>query len=131
LLDDLSSSPVEPVQTHYMRAARPRGVLAQSFTNAWSPADERLLIRVCEENRRYLKKYLARLLPQYELTKVGGRLECDTELSRVSGGLSYDEMAAAAREAGFRETLAKIADEAAGLCGQVIERVPGLTAGAR
>jgi hypothetical protein len=126
LLADLAAAPVEPVQTHYMRAARPRGVLAQSFTNAWSPADEKLLTRVCEENRRYLRKYLTRLLPQYELKNEAGMLRCDPELSRQSGGLSYDQMVVEARRAGLRETLGKIADESAELCGQVIERVPAI-----
>ena len=40
--------------------------------------------------------------------------------------MSYDEMVEEARRAGLRETLAKIADESAALCGQVIERVPRL-----
>ena len=126
LLRDLANSPVEPVQLHAMRVTRPRGMLAANFSNAWSPSDEALMTFVLKENRRYLKKYLERLLPDYKLTQVGNEWHCDAEMSRQSGGLSYSEMVAAAREAGLRDTLNQIAAEAANQCEQVIQRVPRL-----
>ena len=109
-----------------MRVTRPRGMLAANFSNAWSPSDEALMTFVLKENRRYLKKYLERLLPDYKLTQVGNEWHCDAEMSRQSGGLSYSEMVAAAREAGLRDTLNQIAAEAANQCEQVIQRVPRL-----
>lgn len=126
LLRDLAAVPVEPVQTHAMRVARPRGTLAANFSNAWTPADEKLLTFVCHENRRYLKKYLERLLPEYELKQVGDEWQCHAEMSRQAGGLSYSQMVATAREAGFRETLTQIAEEAASQCARVIRQVPDL-----
>lgn len=126
LLRDVAAAPVEPVQVHVMRNTRPRGTLAANFSNAWAPADEKLLSFVCQENRRYLKKYLERLLPEYALQQVGDEWECAADMSRQAGGLSYSQMVDAAREAGFRETLTQIAEEAARQCEHVIRCVPQL-----
>jgi hypothetical protein len=126
LLSDVAATRVEPVQLHAMRVTRPRGALAASFTNAWSWADEELMTLVCQENRRYLKTYVERLLPTYELTRVGAERKCDAELSRRTGGLQYSEMVHAAQQAGLRDTLNQIADEAVSLFDQVISRVPAL-----
>lgn len=124
LLRELAATPVEPVQLHAMRVARPRGTLAASFLNAWAPADENLLKLVCQENRRYLRKYLERLLPDYSLQQVGGQWQCDAKMSQQAAGMSYSEMVEAAREAGLRETLDQIADQAVEQCQHVIDRVP-------
>lgn len=124
LLRDLADASVEPVQLHAMRVSRPRGKLAESFANAWSPADEELVLLVCRENRRYLQQYLKRLLPEYRLTRAGDAWECDQELSRQTGGLTYSQMAEEARRAGLRATLSQIAEEAAHLIERVIQRSP-------
>lgn len=126
LLNDLSDTPVEPVQLHAMRVSRPRGVLAAHFSNGWSPAHEALARHVLGENRRYLKKYLIRLLPEYLLTRTGNEWQCSPELSRQAGGLTYSQMVAESDRAGLRHALWQIGDEIARLFEQVVTRVGAL-----
>lgn len=123
LLDGLADAPVEPAQLHAMRVTRPRGGLAQCFPNAWSPEDEPLALAVFAENRRYLKPYLARLLPEYELTNGP---QCRPELSRLANGLDYAGMVAAAKQADFEGALRQIATTTVDLFEEVIARVPKL-----
>lgn len=126
LLNDLADTPVEAVQLHAMRVTRPRGTLATHFPNAWSPGDEPLARHVLAENRRYLKIYLRRLLDEYQLTAGPAGPQCNAELSRLTGGLSYTEMVATAERANFRGALGQIASAIVKLFAQVIERVPQL-----
>lgn len=86
----------------------------------------KLPIAAALTNRRYLKKYLQRLLPEYELTQAGNERQCRPELSRQSGGLSDSQMVAAADRAGLRDTLWQIGEEIGRLFEQVVTRVPAL-----
>jgi hypothetical protein len=124
LLTDLAATPVEPVQFHYMRVARPRGSLAESFPNAWAPQLAPLLSRVLQENRRYQAIRNSRLLKQYELRKVKGVWQCSEELSRQTGGLTYSEMVGLAERAQFRHALWQMGEAIVGLFEQVIHRTP-------
>ena len=44
LLDDLAGSPVEPIQSHFMRVDEPRGQLAKDFPQGWTPQRRELLM---------------------------------------------------------------------------------------
>jgi hypothetical protein len=126
LLADLAETPVEPVQTHYMRAARPRGRLATEFPNAWSPQHEKLLLHVLAENRRYQRIRNPRLLKRYALQKTKTGWQCSKELSDQTGGLSYREMIELADKADFRHALWQMGEAIARLFEQVIDRLPAL-----
>ncbi|MBI2477488.1 MAG: hypothetical protein HYV60_02195 [Planctomycetia bacterium] len=126
LLVDLVDTPVEPVQPHYMRVGRPRGMLAESFPNAWVPEQERLLLQVLSENRRYQRIRSPRLIKQHALTKTRDGWQCDAELSRTAGGFSYAEMIELADKANFRHALWQMGEAVATLFEQVVERVPAL-----
>ena len=126
LLHDLAQTPVEPIQFHYMRVARPAGELAAVYPNAWSPQLAPLLTEVLKENRRYQTIRNPRLIKSYRLRKNGAEWMCSEELSRQTGGLTYTEMVEAADKAGFRHALWTIAEKTADLFETVIERVPGL-----
>ncbi|MCA9173314.1 MAG: hypothetical protein KDB14_02380, partial [Planctomycetales bacterium] len=126
LLDDLARAPVEPAQLHYMRVGRPRGLLAAQFPHAWTPRDEPLLHRVLAENRRYQLVRNPRLLKQYALTRTPNGWECDQELRRTAGGLSYADMVELARRADFRHALWQIGETTADLFEQVVQRMPAL-----
>lgn len=126
LLADAAESPVEPIQLHFMRAARPRGVLADRFPNAWVPHHEELLTKVLSENRRYLKIYVPRLLKEYALTQSRSGPQCSAELSRVTGGLNYAEMLELASKANFRHALWQMGEAIVQLFEQVIARQPKL-----
>jgi hypothetical protein len=101
-----------------------RGRLAWDFPYDWVPQHHALLQKVLAENRRYQRIRNERLLGQLRLKRVGGGLECDEELSRASGGLSYAEMVQAAREANFRHALWQIAEAIADLTEQVVRFLP-------
>lgn len=126
LLTDLAATPVEPVQLHYMRVGRPRGVLAAGFPNAWAPDQEQLLLRVLKENRRYQQIRNPRLIKQYALKRTANGWRCDAELSRRTGGLSYPAMVELADKAGFRHALWRMGESIVKLFHQVVERVPAL-----
>ena len=126
LLHDLSQTPVESIQFHYMRVARPAGELAAVYPNAWSPQLAPLLTEVLKENRRYQTIRNPRLIKSYRLRKNGAEWMCSNELIRQTGGLTYTEMVEAADKAEFRHALWTIAEKTADLFETVIERVPSL-----
>jgi hypothetical protein len=126
LLHDLSETPVEPAQLHYMRVGRPRGMLAADFPNAWAAEHEMLLLRILAENRHYQKIRNPRLLKQLALEKTNAGWKCDDELSRCAGGLDYAEMVELADKANFRHALWQMGEAIVTLFEQVIERVPAL-----
>ncbi|MCB1063456.1 MAG: hypothetical protein KDN20_11120 [Verrucomicrobiae bacterium] len=106
MLDDLATTPVEPVQLHYMRCAARQGRLGAHFENGWAPEKAPLLTAVLAENRRYQRKRNLRLIEELTLRKgPNGEASCDAELSRITGGLSYLEMREAAEKANFRHAL--------------------------
>ncbi|MDG2126676.1 MAG: hypothetical protein P8K08_01640 [Fuerstiella sp.] len=124
LLSDLAQAPVELIQLHYMRAAKPRGELAAHFSNAWSPHLAPLLSVVLQENRRYQAIRNPRLLKMYALKKTGGRWNCMSELSQQTGGLSYSEMVELADQADFRHAMWQMGEAIVSLFTRVIERTP-------
>jgi hypothetical protein len=126
LLMDLAETPPEPIQLHYMRVGRPRGMLAADFPNAWTPRFEKLLSFVLTENRRYQRIRNPRLIEQYALTKTRQGWQCDAELSRKTGGLKYADMVDTAKKANFRHALWQMGEAIVKLYEQVIERVPAL-----
>lgn len=128
LLSDLAETPVEPIQFHYMRIARPRGELGRQFPNAWSPRSAPLLKAVLRENRRYQAVRNPRLIGKYQLRKVGNQWECSQELTKQTGGLRYCEMVALAERADFRHALWRMGEAIAKLFEQVVERSPELQA---
>ncbi|MBT6155463.1 MAG: hypothetical protein HOL01_21325 [Planctomycetaceae bacterium] len=125
-LADLAETPVEPIQAHYMRAAQPRGGLAAHFPDGWQPQRQRLLLHVLAENRRYQQIRNPRLLKQLALRKNKTGWQCDEELSRRAGGLSYREMLELADKANFRHALWQMGEAIARVFEQVIERQPQL-----
>jgi hypothetical protein len=126
LLADLSDAPVEPVQLHFMRVTRPRGLLATDFRDGWVPHREGLVLKLLVENRRYQRIRNPRLLQQYALRKTPAGWDCDEELSHRTGGLRYPEMVELAEQAGFRHALWQMGEAIAKLFEQVVERVPTL-----
>lgn len=126
LLTDLAETPVEPIQFHYMRVSQPRGELAESFPNAWTPQLEPLLTSVLIENRRYQSIRNSRLLKKYELRESKSGWQCSEELSRQTGGLSYAEMIGLAKRAQFRHALWQVAEKIVELFEQVVDRSPPL-----
>ena len=122
LLSDLANTPVEPIQFHYMRVAKPRGELAKHFPNAWAPGWASLLQNVLRENRRYQDIRNARLLQKYALRKNGAQWECSAELTKQAGGLRYVEMIALADRANFRHALWQMGEAIAELFGEVVDR---------
>lgn len=123
LLSDLSETPVEEVQLHYMRTGQPRGLLATQFPNAWAPQHAPLLRRVLAENRRYQGIRTPRQLKLYALKKVRSEWHCDPLLSRQAGGLSYQEMVRLADQADFRHALWQMGEAILQLFQQVTSRV--------
>jgi hypothetical protein len=126
LLADLAETPVEPIQAHYMRAARPRGGLAAHFPDGWQSQQQQLLMHVLAENRRYQRIRNPRLLKQLALHKNKTGWQCDEELSRRAGGLSYREMLELADKANFRHALWQMGEAIVTLFEQVVERQPQL-----
>ncbi len=124
LLADLADTPVEKIQPHYMRAAKPSGRLAWDFPYDWCEQFEPLLVKVLAQNRRYQRIRNGRLLEQMALRRVGRDWVCDDRLSRRAGGLSYAEMLEAARKAGFRHALWQIAERIADVFEQIVRLQP-------
>jgi len=124
LMADLAATPVEPVQRHYMRIAKPQGRLGELFANAWQPEKQELLTAVLTENRRYQRIRNARLLKQLALQRTAKGWECDAELSKRTGGLTYREMVQAADDAGFRHALWQMGEAVGTLFEQIVERQP-------
>ena len=126
LLTDLSETPVEAIQLHYMRVGSPSGRLAHDFPDDWMPNKEELLQAVLVENRRYLKIYQRRVLEAMQLTQIGDQWECREELQETTGGLSYAQMIEVAEQARFRKALWTIAEAIADLFAEVSNLVPAL-----
>lgn len=126
LLADLVATPVEPVQSHYMRVGEPRGKLGELFPEGWAPERSPLLRQVLAENRRYQRIRNPRLLDLYALKQTASGLRCDPQLSRTAGGMHYEDMVALAEKAGFRHALWQMGEAIADLFEQVVERVPAL-----
>ncbi len=124
LMTDLANTPVEPIQLHYMRVANPKGSLGESFPNAWWPEKERLLRAVLAENRRYQKIRNERLLKQLQLRHTPTGWACDEQLSRRTGGLSYQQMVQLSQKAHFRHALWQMGEAVADLFEQIVERQP-------
>ncbi|MBL4883269.1 MAG: hypothetical protein JKY95_01870 [Planctomycetaceae bacterium] len=124
LLDDLSDTPVEPIQTHYMRVAKPQGRLAQNYPNAWDPDLQKLTMAVMTENRRYQKIRNPRLVKQLSLRREKGRWKCDDSLSEITDGLDYQQMVELAQKANFRHALWQMGEAIADLFEQVVESQP-------
>lgn len=124
LLTDLAETPVEAVQLHHMRVGRPRGALAADFLNAWAPQHEALLLTVLQENRRYQRLRTPRLIEEYALRQTPRGWDCDPELSRQAGGLTYAEMVELADRADFRQVLWQMGKAIATLFEQVVQRLP-------
>ncbi len=122
LLNDLAATPVEPIQLHYMRIAKPQGELAVQFPNAWAPQHAPLLLRVLEKNRSYQAIRNPRLVKAYRLDSNGTDMECSEELSRATGGLRYREMVGLAERANFRHALWQMGEAIGDLFAQVVDR---------
>jgi hypothetical protein len=126
LLTDLSETPVEAIQLHYMRVTAPRGRLARDFPDGWMPAKEELLQAVLQENRRYLRIYKDYVLKEMELQRSGQSWQCNAELCRATGGLSYAQMVAAAEKADFRQALWQIGEAVGTLLAEASQLMPKL-----
>ncbi len=126
LLADVAETPVEPIQTHYMRVAPPRGQLAKTFSNAWQPDQQDLLLAVLAENRRYFRIWSRHELDLLQLRETPRGPECREELSRQTGGLTYAEMLKLADAAHFRRALWQMGEAVADLFAAVTRRVPRL-----
>ena len=124
LLADLTETPVEPIQGHYMRVARPRGELARAFPDGWTPDQEPLLQHVLAENRRYQRIRNPRILRELELTRVGPQWQCHQDLSQRTGGLSYVEMVELAEAADFRHALWQMAEAIVDVYVRIIQQQP-------
>ena len=123
LLDDLATTPVEPIQFHYMRCATRQGRLGAHFENGWDPELSPVLEKVLEENRRYQRIRNARLIDQLTVkTASDGSLVCDKELSQLTGGMSYHEMQEAAEQANFRHALWQMGEIIADFFEKMTER---------
>ncbi len=126
LLTDLAETPVEPIQLHWMRVARPRGRLASEVSEGWVPEREALLRAVLHENRRYLRIYKDRVLEEMQLNRVGDDWECNERLRETAKGLRYAEMVEAAGKAHFRRALWQIGEAIADLFAEIVRLVPHL-----
>jgi len=122
LIDAIADTPVEPVQSHYMRVAPPRGNLAAVYSDAWLPQQQDLLQAVMAENRRYFRIWTRLEYDLLQLRQTSAGWECHEDLSRLTGGLSCADMMQAAEQAGLRTAIGQIAkrivdiwDEVAGL----------------
>ena len=124
LLADLVATPVEPVQAHYMRVAKPRGQLAEHFPALWVPENEKLLLAVLAENRHYQRIRNQRILEKLELIRTDKGWQCDQELARITGGLSYQQMVELADKANFRRALGQMTEAIADVFEQVVARQP-------
>jgi len=83
-----------------------------------------VLLRLLAENRRYQRIRNGRLLKEIALTEGPDGPQCNPDLSKKTGGLSYTEMVAMADEANFRHALWQIAEAIADLFEQVIQEQP-------
>jgi len=126
LLADLVDTPVEPIQLHFMRVAKPRGRLADFFPEGWKPEDEPLVARVLAENRHYQRIRNGRILEELALKRTPAGWQCDASLSDRTGGLTYAEMVEAAEAADFRHALWQMGEAIVDLFVRVIQEEPTL-----
>jgi hypothetical protein len=114
---EMAATPVETIQPHYMRIGERGGALGQMYGDGWQPERMSLLNAVLKENRRWLKHHAEDVLRDMTLTNG---TEVSAAVSKATGGLSYAQMMELAEKAQMRQTLATIADEAAGLFEKVL-----------
>jgi hypothetical protein len=124
---DLADTPVEALQTHYMRATAPRGELARLFPDGWRPEAEATLRAVLAENRRYVRQHALDVLASMELHETPDGLEC-TAAQRETAGMNYAAMLAAAEKANFRHALWQIGAAIGEMFAAVSQRSPRLAA---
>lgn len=124
LLRDLVETPIEPVQTHYMRCAIRRGRLGKQATLGWQPKHESLLLLILAENRRYQRIRNERILKELTLRDAPAGPQCDPVLSKRAGNLAWAEMKALAEKARFRRALWQIGEYLAEIFSEVCERQP-------
>jgi hypothetical protein len=124
LLRDLVETPIEPAQTHYMRAAIRRGRLGKLTTVGWRPQDEPLLLSVLAENRRYQRIRNGRILKELILRDTPAGPQCDPALSARAKGLSWPQMKALAEKASFRHALWQMGERIAEMFAETCKRQP-------
>ena len=124
LLRDLVGTPIEPAQTHYMRAAIQRGQLGKLTTVGWRPQDEPLLLSVLAENRRYQRIRNGRILKELALRDTPNGPQCDPALSARAKGLSWPQMKALAEKARFRHALWQMGERVAEMFAETCKRQP-------
>ena len=123
LFTDLSQTPVEPLQVHYMRCTKPQGHLAELFSDGWLPDQEPTLRAVLAENRRWVSHHADDVLGDMELHDGDCR-----PATRELVGLSYPQMIEAANKANFRHTLWYIGEQVATMFEAVMQRSARLAA---
>ena len=124
LMFNLVETPVEPIQAHFMRLTQPKGQLGAQVPEAWAPEYQQLLHIVMTENRRYQRVRNNRLLRQMEICRTLQEWMCDNELSRITGGLSYQQMIKMAKDANFRAALSQIGETISVFFEEIAKRVP-------
>lgn len=123
MFSDLADTPVELLQLHYMRCAKPQGHLAKLFTDGWIPESGPTLRVVLAENRRFVRHHAEDVLADMKLTNN----ECKESLRQLVG-LNYAEMIEAANRANFAHTLWKIGEEIVTMFEAVSHRSPRIAA---
>lgn len=122
----MAATPIEAIQPHYMRIARPDGELGGMFAEGWKPERADLLQAVLRENRRWLKHHAQDVLQDMTLTQGENGPQVSAKVKAATGGLDYAPMMAMAQRSDLRGTLQVIADTAADLFGKVVTQVPAL-----
>ncbi len=123
LFSDMADTPIEPLQTHYMRCAKSQGHLGKLFTDGWLPDAEPTIRAVLTENRRWLRHHADDVLADMKLTNG----ECHDHIHQLVG-LTYAEMIEAADKAHFRHTLWQIGEQIATMFEAVSHRCAKLAA---
>ncbi|MEW6304914.1 MAG: hypothetical protein AB1705_15680 [Verrucomicrobiota bacterium] len=121
LLKELSATPVEPVQLHYMRCGEPRGRLVREFPNAWDVSKKSLLMAVLAENRRWCLQHAEDVLKEMQLVPSANGLDCNESIRKATG-LSYPTMVDLARKAGFRRALSQMGNAVADIFAATLRR---------
>lgn len=121
LFNDLTATPVETIQCHYMRCAQPSGALGRLFDDGWKLESKDTLLAVLAENRRWVRHHAEDVVSELQL--VDG--ECSQAL-RDKAGLSYADMKTAAQKAGFRGMLDRMAAQIVDMMAATLQRCPRL-----
>jgi hypothetical protein len=125
LLHDMATAPAEPIQSHYMRVSKPEGQLGERYPIGWQPEQSDLLAALLRANRWYFPHWVRQIIEQLKLTRdAQGIWQCDPQLSRRAGNLSYAEMIELAAQANFRHTMWQIGESIADLFQAIIETAP-------